>query len=106
VQGSNLTSRPLLLQRHALGQALHSIREGRADVVITVGADASITPARLRRILFLRASRLNSTIIGEGSRPSIGCGRFHHGRRRRDAHLGNRPRMQERKARVYAEIAG
>ena len=41
-KGPNLTiSTACSSSAHALGQALHSIREGRADVVITVGADAS-----------------------------------------------------------------
>ena len=44
-KGPNLTiSTACSSSAHALGQALHCIREGRADVVITVGADASITP--------------------------------------------------------------
>lgn len=44
-KGPNLTiSTACSSSAHALGQALHCIREGRADVVIVVGADASITP--------------------------------------------------------------
>ncbi len=40
---------------HALGQAMQCIREGRADVVITVGADASITPLVFAGFCSLRA---------------------------------------------------
>ena len=40
---------------HALGQACRCIQEGRADVVITVGADASITPLVFAGFCSLRA---------------------------------------------------
>ena len=36
---------------HAIGQALTSIRTGQADVIIAGGADASLTPLDLRRLL-------------------------------------------------------
>ncbi|MEP6958291.1 MAG: beta-ketoacyl synthase N-terminal-like domain-containing protein, partial [Nitrospirota bacterium] len=55
-KGPNLTiSTACSSSAHALGQALHCIREGRADVVITVGADASITPLVFAGFCSLRA---------------------------------------------------
>jgi len=52
-KGPNLTiSTACSSSAHALGQALHCIREGRADVVITVGGRRQHYSARLRRILF------------------------------------------------------
>jgi 3-oxoacyl-[acyl-carrier-protein] synthase II len=55
-KGPNLTiSTACSSSAHALGQALHCIREGRADVVIAVGADASITPLVFAGFCSLRA---------------------------------------------------
>ena len=55
-KGPNLTiSTACSSSAHALGQALHCIREGRADVVIVVGADASITPLVFAGFCSLRA---------------------------------------------------
>ncbi|MEP6891117.1 MAG: beta-ketoacyl-[acyl-carrier-protein] synthase family protein, partial [Nitrospirota bacterium] len=93
---------------HALGQALHCIREGRADVVIVVGADASITPLVFAGFCSLRAlsSKFNDQpekasrpfdrsrdgfIMGEGAGTLI---------------LESAAHAKKRKARVYAEIAG
>jgi len=55
-KGPNLTiSTACSSSAHALGQALQCIRDGRADVVITVGADASITPLVFAGFCSLRA---------------------------------------------------
>ena len=108
-KGPNLTiSTACSSSAHALGQALHCIREGRADVVITVGADASITPLVFAGFCSLRAlsSRFNDHpekasrpfdlmrdgfIMGEGAGTLI---------------LESVTHAKKRKARVYAEIAG
>ena len=90
-KGPNLTiSTACSSSAHALGQALHCIREGRADVVITVGADASITPLVFAGFCSLRAlsSKFNDhPETGLSALRSV-ARRFHHGRRRRHAHLG------------------
>lgn len=93
---------------HALGQGLHYIREGRADVVIVVGADASITPLVFAGFCSLRAlstkyndrpeqasrpfDRLrDGFVMGEGAGALI---------------LESAAHAKKRKARVYAEVAG
>ena len=55
-KGPNLTiSTACSSSAHALGQALQCIRTGQADVVIAVGADASITPLVFAGFCSLRA---------------------------------------------------
>ena len=93
---------------HALGQAMQCIREGRADVVITVGADASITPLVFAGFCSLRAlsTRYNDHpekasrpfdrlrdgfVMGEGAGALI---------------LESAAHAKKRKARIYAEVAG
>ena len=108
-KGPNLTiSTACSSSAHALGQALHCIREGRADVVIVVGADASITPLVFAGFCSLRAlsSKFNDQpekasrpfdrsrdgfVMGEGAGTLI---------------LESAAHAKKRKARVYAEIAG
>lgn len=93
---------------HALGQAMHCIREGRADVVIVVGADASITPLVFAGFCSLRAlsTKFNDQpekasrpfdrsrdgfVMGEGAGALI---------------LESLAHAKKRKARIYAEVAG
>ena len=108
-KGPNLTiSTACSSSAHAIGQAFHCIREGRADVVITAGADASITPLVFAGFCSLRAlsSRFNDQpekasrpfdrlrdgfIMGEGAGTLI---------------LESSAHAKKRKARVYAEIVG
>ena len=97
-KGPNLTiSTACSSSAHALGQALHCIREGRADVVIVVGADASITPlvfagfcSSARPLLQIqRSSREGLPALRSLAR------RFHHGRRRRNPYPGISRACQE-----------
>ncbi|WP_455245577.1 beta-ketoacyl-ACP synthase II [Petrachloros mirabilis] len=93
---------------HALGQAMQCIRDGRADVVITVGADASITPLVFAGFCSLRAlstkyndqpdkasrpfdRQRDGFVMGEGAGALI---------------LESATHAKKRKARVYAEVAG
>ena len=93
---------------HALGQAMQCIRDGRADVVIAVGADASITPLVFAGFCSLRAlstkyndrpeqasrpfDRLrDGFVMGEGAGALI---------------LESAVHAKKRKARIYAEVAG
>ncbi len=93
---------------HALGHALFCIRHGQADVVITVGADASITPLVFAGFCSLRAlsTRFNDTpekasrpfdsardgfVMGEGAGALIVESLVH---------------AKKRRARIYAEVAG
>ena len=93
---------------HAIGQALTTIRAGQADVVIVVGADASITPLVFAGFCSLRAlsTRYNDDparasrpfdrardgfVMGEGAGALI---------------LESLPHARKRRARIYAEVAG
>src|SRR4029077_9071537 len=107
--GPNLTIYPASSTiAHALRHSIQCIREGRADVVIAVGADASITPLVFAGFCSLRAlsSKFNDYpekasrpfdrlrdgfIMGEGAGTLI---------------LESAAHAKKRKARVYAEIAG
>lgn len=108
-KGPNLTiSTACSSSAHALGQALQCIRTGQADVVIAVGADASITPLVFAGFCSLRAlsSEFNDT-PERASRPFD---------RRRDGFVMGEgagaliveslAHARKRKARIYAELAG
>jgi 3-oxoacyl-[acyl-carrier-protein] synthase II len=108
-KGPNLTiSTACSSGAHAIGQALVTIRSGRADAVITVGADASITPLVLAGFCSLRvlSTSFNDTpekasrpfdrardgfVLGEGAGALI---------------LESLTHATKRKARIYAEVAG
>jgi 3-oxoacyl-[acyl-carrier-protein] synthase II len=108
-KGPNLTiSTACSSSAHALGQALQCIRSGQADVLITVGADASITPLVFAGFCSLRAlsSKFNDTperasrpfdrdrdgfVMGEGAGALI---------------VESLAHAKKRKARIYAELAG
>lgn len=108
-KGPNLTiSTACSSSAHALGQAFHCIRTGQADVVIAVGADASITPLVFAGFCSLRAlsSEFNDT-PEQASRPFD---------RRRDGFVMGEgagaliveslAHAKKRRARIYAELAG
>ncbi|MBI3355871.1 MAG: beta-ketoacyl-ACP synthase II [Nitrospirae bacterium] len=108
-KGPNLTiSTACSSSAHALGQALHCIRSGQADVVIVVGADASITPLVFAGFCSLRAlssefndaperasrpfdRRRDGFVMGEGAGTLI---------------VESLAHAKKRKARIYAELAG
>lgn len=108
-KGPNLTiSTACSSSAHAIGQGLLAIRTGRADAVITVGADASITPLVFAGFCSLRAlsTGFNDTpekasrpfdrardgfVMGEGAGALI---------------LESLAHARKRKARIYAEVAG
>jgi 3-oxoacyl-[acyl-carrier-protein] synthase II len=108
-KGPNLTiSTACSSGAHAIGQALATIRAGQADVVIAVGADASVTPLVFAGFCSLRAlsTKFNKTpslasrpfdrlrdgfVMGEGAGALI---------------LESLSHAKKRRARIYAEIAG
>ena len=108
-KGPNLTiSTACSSSAHAIGQGLTCIRTGQADVVIVVGADASITPLVFAGFCSLRtlSTRFNDTpprasrpfdrardgfVMGEGAGALI---------------LESWAHARRRKARAYAEVAG
>ncbi|HXX76519.1 MAG TPA: beta-ketoacyl-ACP synthase II [Nitrospiraceae bacterium] len=108
-KGPNLTiSTACSSSAHALGQALQCIREGRADVVITVGADASITPLVFAGFCSLRAlSTKYNDRPDQASRPfDKGRDGFVMGEGAGALILESAAHAKKRKAHVYAEIAG
>ena len=108
-KGPNLTiSTACSSSIHAIGQALNTIRSGKADVVIAVGADASITPLVFAGFCSLRAlsSKYNEAptrasrpfdrdrdgfVMGEGAGALI---------------LETLQHAKRRNARIYGEVAG
>jgi len=108
-KGPNLTiSTACSSSAHAIGQALACIRSGQADVMITAGADASVTPLAFAGFCSLRAL---STAFNEA--PERASRPFD---RHRDGFvmgegagvliLESLPHALARKARIYAEVAG
>ena len=108
-KGPNLTiSTACSSGAHAIGQALATIRAGQADVVIAVGADASLTPLVFAGFCSLRAlsTKFNKTpnlasrpfdrlrdgfVMGEGAGALV---------------LDSLSHAKKRRARIYAEVAG
>jgi len=108
-KGPNLTiSTACSSGAHAIGQALATIRAGQADVVIAVGADASLTPLVFAGFCSLRAlsTKFNKTpnlasrpfdrlrdgfVMGEGAGALV---------------LESLSHAKKRRARIYAEVAG
>lgn len=108
-KGPNLTiSTACSSSAHAIGQGLLAIRTGRADAVITVGADASITP-----LVFAGFCSLRALSTGFNDTPSKASRPFD---RARDGFvmgegagaliLESLAHARKRKARIYAEVAG
>jgi 3-oxoacyl-[acyl-carrier-protein] synthase II len=108
-KGPNLTiSTACSSSAHAIGQAMNCIRSGQADVMIAVGAEASLTPLVFAGFCSLRAlsTKFNDApakasrpfdrwrdgfVMGEGAGALI---------------LESLPHAKKRKARIYAEAAG
>jgi len=93
---------------HAIGQALFAIRTGQADVMIVVGADASLTPLVFAGFCSLRAlsTRYNDAPM-QASRPfDRGRDGFVMGEGAGALILESLPHARKRRARVYAEVAG
>ncbi|HJT21277.1 MAG TPA: beta-ketoacyl-ACP synthase II [Nitrospira sp.] len=108
-RGPNVTiSTACSSSAHALGQALHCIREGRADVVIVVGADASITPLVFAGFCSLRAlSTKYNDHPEKASRPfDRGRDGFVMGEAAGALILESAAHAKKRKARIYAEVSG
>ena len=93
---------------HALGQAMQCIKEGRADVVVTVGADASITPLVFAGFCSLRA--LSTKYNDQPERASRPFDRqrdgFVMGEGAGALVLESSAHARKRRARIYAEVAG
>lgn len=108
-KGPNLTvSTACSSSVHALGQALQCIRLGQADVMIAVGADASITPLVFAGFCSLRAlSTKTYEHPGEASRPfDQGRDGFVMGEGAGTLILESLDHAKARGARIYAEVSG
>jgi 3-oxoacyl-[acyl-carrier-protein] synthase II len=108
-RGPNLTvSTACSSSAHALGLALSCVRAGQADVIITVGAEASITP-----LAFAGFASLRTLSTSFNDRPTEASRPFD---RARDGFVMGEgagalvveslAHARRRKARIYAEVAG
>ncbi|RMH06320.1 MAG: beta-ketoacyl-[acyl-carrier-protein] synthase II [Nitrospirae bacterium] len=108
-KGPNLTiSTACSSSIHAIGQGLQCLRSGKADVIIAVGADASITPLVFAGFCSLRAlsSAYNDTPT-RASRPfDKGRDGFVMGEGAGAVILETLRHAKRRRARIYAELAG
>ncbi len=108
-RGPNLTvSTACSSSVHAIGVALSFLRAGQADVMIVIGADASITPLVFAGFASLRALSTSFNDTPErASRPfdraRDGCVT---GEGAAALMLETWPHARKRKARIYAEVAG
>jgi 3-oxoacyl-[acyl-carrier-protein] synthase II len=108
-KGPNLTiSTACSSSAHAIGQALLAIRDGRADTVITAGADASITPLVFAGFCSLRALSTSFNDAPEKASRPFDKARdgFVMGEGAGALILESLAHAKKRKARIYAEVAG
>jgi 3-oxoacyl-[acyl-carrier-protein] synthase II len=108
-KGPNLTiSTACSSSAHAIGQALGAIRAGQADVVITGGAEASLTPLAFAGFCALRA--LSTAFNDDPARASRPFDRardgFVMGEGAATLVLESLDHAVKRKAPIYAEVAG
>ncbi len=108
-KGPNLTiSTACSSSAHAMGQALTCIRNGTADAVIVVGADASLTPLVFAGFCSLRA--LSTRFNTEPERASRPFDRdrdgFVMGEGAAALVVESLAHARKRKAHIYAEVAG
>ncbi len=108
-KGPNLTiSTACSSSIHAIGQAMQCIRQGQADMMVAVGADASITPLVFAGFCSLRAlSTKYQDRPQQASRPfDRGRDGFVMGEGAGTLILESLQHATRRKANIYAEVAG
>lgn len=108
-KGPNLTiSTACSSSAHAVGQAFHCIRSGRADVMIAVGADASITPLVFAGFCSLRALSTGFNDAPERASRPFDRARdgFVMGEGAGALILESLAHARKRRARIYAEVVG
>ena len=108
-KGPNVTiSTACSSSAHAVGHALNCIRSGQSDVMIAVGADASITPLVFAGFCSLRALSTGFNDSPErASRPfDRGHDGFVMGEGAGALIIESLPHARKRHARIYAEVAG
>ncbi len=108
-KGPNLTvSTACSSSIHAIGQAMQCIRQGQADMMVAVGADASITPLVFAGFCSLRVlSTKYQDRPSQASRPfDRGRDGFVMGEGAGTLILESLQHATRRKARIYAEVVG
>ncbi len=92
---------------HAIGEAMHMIRRGDADVMIAGGAEAAITPFAYASFCSMKAMSTRNDSPATSSRPfSMGRDGFVMGEGAGVLVLESLAHAKARGARIYCEIAG
>lgn len=91
----------------AVGEAFHTIREGRADAMIAGGAEAPLAPLTYAAFSIIRAMSTRNDDPGTASRPfDEGRDGFVMGEGAAVVVLEERDRALARGAKIYAEVVG
>ncbi len=92
---------------HALGEAMHVIRRGDADVMIAGGAEAAITPFAYASFCSMKAMSTRNDDPKHASRPfDLGRDGFIMGEGAGILVLESLEHAQKRGAKIYCEVAG
>jgi 3-oxoacyl-[acyl-carrier-protein] synthase II len=92
---------------HAIGEAMHMIKRGDADVMIAGGAEAAITPFAYASFCSMRAMSTRNDDPATSSRPfSLGRDGFVMGEGAGVLVLESLEHALKRGARIYAEVSG
>jgi 3-oxoacyl-[acyl-carrier-protein] synthase II len=92
---------------HAIGEAMHMIRRGDADVMVAGGAEAAITPFAYASFCSMKAMSTRNDDPQHASRPfDLGRDGFVMGEGAGVLILESLAHAQARGARIYCEIAG
>ncbi|MET0263404.1 MAG: beta-ketoacyl-ACP synthase II [Rariglobus sp.] len=92
---------------HAIGESMHMIKRGDADVMIAGGAEATITPFAYASFCAMRAMSTRNDDPATASRPfSLGRDGFVMGEGAGILVLESLEHAQKRGARIYAEVTG
>ena len=92
---------------HAIGESMHMIRRGDADVIVAGGAEAAITPFAYASFCAMKAISTRNSDPASACRPfSLGRDGFIMGEGAGVLVLESLPHARARGARIYAEVAG
>ncbi len=92
---------------HAIGESMHMIKRGDADVMIAGGTEATITPFAYASFCSMRAMSTRNDDPATASRPfSLGRDGFVMGEGSGILVLESLEHAQKRGARIYAEVTG
>ena len=91
----------------AVGEAFHTVRDGRADVMLAGGAEAPLAPLTFAAFSIIRAMSTRNDDPARASRPfDAGRDGFVMGEGAAVLVLEERTRARARGARIYAEVVG